>query len=104
MTFRSAVPHEVSVKEDRVVFTFSGVVDDLEFYASANELRKILRDNPDLHELVDYTQVVRFEVSPGTIRTLAEAPPLFGGRSIQVFVAPETSTFGMSRMYQILIQ
>jgi hypothetical protein len=104
MTLGSSVAHEILVTKDRVVFTFSGVVDDFEFCATANELRKILKDYPEINELVDYTKVERFDVSPSTVRTIAAAPPVFTGRSFQVFVAPETVVFGMSRMYQLLLQ
>src|SRR4051812_19998669 len=91
------MPHEIQLKSDRIVFTFTGVVSDAEFRRSADELREILSTSPELHELVNYTNIERFDVEPSTLRAIAEDPPLFSERSFQVFVAPETVVFGMSR-------
>jgi hypothetical protein len=92
------------LKPGMIVFSFTGVVSDAEFRTSAVELQKILKDNPGLHELVDYTNVEQFAVSPSTMRDIALSPPFFSEQSVQVFVAPETAVFGMARMYQLLIQ
>jgi hypothetical protein len=98
------VAHEVLQTSKRVVFVMSGVVDDAEFTESAEELREILNDNPDLDELVDLTAVERFAVTPALLRAASANPPMFGASSLQVFVAPNRGTFGLLRMYQMLTE
>jgi hypothetical protein len=98
------VPHEVSQTSNRIVFVMSGVVDDAEFTESAEELREILNDNRELDELVDLTAVEQFAVTPATLRSVSANPPLFSPRSVQIFVAPDRTTFWLLRMYQILTE
>jgi hypothetical protein len=98
------VPHDVLQTSKRVVFVMSGVVDDAEFTESAEELREIVSDNPDLDELVDLTAVAKFAVTPELLRNISANPPLFSANSVQVFVAPNLGTFGMIRMYQMLTE
>jgi hypothetical protein len=82
----------------------SGVVDDAEFTESAEELREILNDDRELDELVDLTAVEQFAVTPATLRSVSANPPLFSPRSVQIFVAPDRTTFWLLRMYQILTE
>jgi hypothetical protein len=98
------VPHEVSQTSNRIVFVMSGVVDDAEFTESAEELREILNDDRELDELVDLTAVEQFAVTPATLRSVSANPPLFSPRSVQIFVAPDRTTFWLLRMYQILTE
>jgi hypothetical protein len=98
------VPHDVSETADRIVFVMSGVIDDTEFTESAEEVREIVTENRELDEVVDLTAVEQFAVTPATLRSVSANPPLFSPRSVQIFVAPDRTTFWLLRMYQILTE
>jgi hypothetical protein len=98
------VPHDVSETADRIVFVMPGVIDDTEFTESAEEVREIVTENRELDEVVDLTAVEQFAVTPATLRSVSANPPLFSPRSVQIFVAPDRTTFWLLRMYQILTE
>ena len=55
--------------------------------------------------ILDLSGCTRFEISPSTIRQLANRPPLVRDPLIpRIIVAPTTFAYGMARMFQMLIE
>jgi len=57
-----------------------------------------------LNELVDFTDVAAFQISPDTVRLLASNPAPFDRASRQAIVAPTSVAYGSSRMYQTMLE
>jgi hypothetical protein len=84
-----------------LLFRFTGSVSEEridQFYREAGAL--IERIQPRA-AIVDFTGVTSFDVSPRSVRNMADSPPLITQVSCpRVVVAPAAHIFAMSRMFQ----
>lgn len=58
--------------------------------------------HPAFAHIIDFTDVISFEVSTDYLRALALRKPVFDAGAWQIVVAPQTNIYGLSRMTQIL--
>jgi len=98
------MPYTITLNPSLVTVTFSDVVTDQDFRAVMHELRSIVAESPDLDELVDFRAVTSFEVRSGTVRSVADDTVEFGPDSRQAFIAPSDAIYGVTRMFQTLIE
>lgn len=99
---RMAYHFELDANSKVILFRFSGAVSEQrtdEFYREAGAQLERIRPRA---AIFDFTEVTAFEVSPASVRNLADAPPLVTETSCpRVVVAPADHIFAMSRMFQI---
>lgn len=93
---------ELDANSQVILFSFSGTVSEQridEFYREAGAQLERIRPRA---AIFDFTGVTSFEVSPASIRNLADSPPLVAQTSCpRIVVAPADHIFAMSRMFQI---
>jgi hypothetical protein len=79
----------------------TGLITDerlVEFYQFATE--HAARTNPRA-AVIDFGAAIRMEISPQTVRSLAQRPPIMQDpRSPRIVVAPSPHVFGLARMFQ----
>ena len=80
------------------------MVTDDEFRQCIADVRAIAAESPELNELVDMSAVTGVAVNSETVRAAAGSPPAFAPQSRQAAIATSDIGFGMSRMYEMLIE
>lgn len=82
---------------------FEGLVTDgelIDYYRLAERFALIMDPRAGV---ADFVAVTRFEVSPTTIRRLAESPPAISDPNVPRFVvAPSHPAFGLSRLFELI--
>lgn len=98
-----AYDFELDATHRVLLFRFTGEVSEQRIGRFYNEAgAQIERIHPRA-AIFDFTAVTSFDVSSGSVRSLAEASPLILDVACpRVVVAPATHIFGMARMFQIL--
>jgi hypothetical protein len=85
-----------------VRLTLDGFVTDAILSDAYGAVARYMSSHGPCRAIVDTTNVTKFDVSSGFIRTLAKTAPAVPAGYMRVFVAPPDSTYGMVRMFQIL--
>jgi hypothetical protein len=86
--------------------TIDGQLTDSVALDCSETLRKCAALFPGRHNIVDLSQVTKYDVSPDAIRQLAVMPPspVQATSRMLVVVAPKEHAYGMSRMFQLLTE
>lgn len=97
-----AYSFEVDANGPVLLIRFTGSVSEQrieQFYREAGALIDRLQPRA---AICDLTEVTSFDVSSGSVQSMASAPPLIPAASCpRVVVAPAGHIFAMSRMFQI---
>ena len=89
-------------KERRLVMTtVFGVVTLADGLAHQEKLRKDPDFDPSFSQLMDYTHVVRFEITAEDVRTLAQQS-IFSPHSRRAMLVSGDLAFGLARMFEAL--
>ena len=89
-------------KERRLVMTtVFGVVTLADGLAHQEKLRKDPDFDPSFSQLMDYTHVVRFEITAEDVRTLAQQS-IFSPHSRRAMLVSGDLAFGLARMFEVL--
>lgn len=84
-----------------VVVRYEGVVTDQLLVDTLQRGGKWLARHAPLSGVIDFTAVVRFEVTANTIRRLALSPAYIPDGYLRIAVAPQDEIYGMSRMFEL---
>ena len=85
-----------------LLFRFSGTVSEQHLDDFYREARAQLERIQPRAAIFDFTGVTSFDISPQSIRNMADSPPLVRQTSCpRIVVAPADHIFAMSRMFQI---
>jgi hypothetical protein len=77
------------------------LTDELVLRTDAGMRKHLVEQKPHVH-IVDCSSVSKFSLSGESIRSLARRQPALHGVSLRrFFVMPDTSSFGLARMFQI---
>jgi hypothetical protein len=98
------VPYQVEFDSTNQILRarFEGRVTDEELKAYYQRAREIVAQINPRAGITDFSAVTSFEVSPDTIRGLANLPPAMPDPAKPRFiVAPTPYVFGMARMFEI---
>ena len=89
-------------KERRLVMTtVFGVATMADGLAHQEKLRKDPDFDPSFSQLMDYTHVVRFEITAEDVRTLAQQS-IFSPHSRRAMLVSGDLAFGLARMFEAL--
>jgi len=89
-------------KERRLVMTtVFGVATMADGLTHQEKLRKDPDFDPSFSQLMDYTHVVRFEITAEDVRTLAQQP-IFSPHSRRAMLVSGDLAFGLARMFEAL--
>jgi len=89
-------------KERRLVMsTIFGVATMADGLAHQEKLRKDPDFDPSFSQLMDYTHVVRFEITAEDVRTLAQQS-IFSPHSRRAMLVSGDLAFGLARMFEAL--
>ncbi len=94
------VEYEIDKRHGIVYTRASGELSDEEAFAHQRRLKKDPDFDPTARQLLDFSSVTHFRISPEAIRTLASKDPWTAGAR-RAFVAPQDLSFGMARMHQV---
>lgn len=82
-----------------VVTTATGDLTGDEGLASCQQLKERADFDAAFDQLLDFTQATRFDATTAELRSIA-AQPLFSASSRRAIVAPNSTIFGMARMFE----
>lgn len=97
-----AVRFEYDAKQQLLLITFDGELLDEQLVSSYRLARQIGLRHEIKCGIIDGTGIVSFNISPDTVKSLAQHPTMFPERSRRCIVVPQDFLFGMARMYQAL--
>ena len=91
-------------KQRGIVFTCaSGGFTDTDALADQMRLKADPDFDPEYRQLLDFSDVNTFELTPAGVRSLASGDP-WGEGARRAFVAPNDLAFGMLRMHQCYVE
>jgi hypothetical protein len=81
---------------------FTGRVTDDELRQYYADAAKYISQTDALGGLTDFSRAVSVEVTPDTVRALANLPPVIADSSrVRCIVAPSDKVFGLARMFEL---
>jgi hypothetical protein len=78
-----------------------GIVTDEDLFAHAAALREDPRFLASFNQIADFRDVTEVRVTSGGVRRMTELNP-FGQGARRAIVAPGSTAFGLSRMYELM--
>jgi len=97
------VKYEID-KQRGIVFTrASGGFTDADALAHQRQLKSDPDFDPGYRQLLDFSDVNTFELTPAGVRSLASGDP-WGEGACRAFVAPDDLAYGMLRMHQCYVE
>jgi hypothetical protein len=93
---------EFDAKSQVLLVRFSGDVSEQRIEPFYSETTTQIERTRPRAAIFDFSKVTTFDVSPGSVRSMADAPPLIPETFCpRVIVAPAKHIFAMSRMFQM---
>jgi hypothetical protein len=82
--------------------TLEGRVTDSELKDCYEATRDYAVKTESRSAILDLSRVGLAEVSSGTLREIANSPPILGDPALRIIVAPSDYLFGLARMFQTI--